>query len=65
MERVEKLKKLVKEEALNCVENLVVRDEISLETYELLSRVIAILSSNNTYDLGDGLLLKLVDCKNS
>lgn len=64
MRRTEEAKTSVKKEAFNCVENLLVRDEISIETYQLLNRVIAILSGDS-YDLGEGISLRLVDCKDA
>jgi hypothetical protein len=51
----------LKSEALNCVENLLVRDEITVDVYEVLNKVLEILGINNTLDLGEGIKLQLVD----
>jgi hypothetical protein len=52
----------LKKEALHCIENLLIRDEISIDKYELLSKVVELLGYDNLLELGDGLQLKLVDC---
>lgn len=52
----------LKTEALNCVENLLIREQISIETYEILNKVLEALGYDNFFDLGDGIVLKLVDC---
>lgn len=56
--------KTLKVEAMNCIENLLVRDEISIDKYELLHRLIELLGCENSYNLGEGLIIKIVDCKN-
>jgi hypothetical protein len=53
--------KSVKECALCCVENLLVRDEISIDVYEILNKVLDLLGCDSKLDLGEGILLQLVD----
>lgn len=53
----------LKSEALNCIENLLIREEVSIETYEILRKAFEILGNDNCFDLGDGIKLKLVDYK--
>jgi hypothetical protein len=58
----ESTKSSLKTEVLNCVEHLLVLDEISTETYYILTKVLGLLDCENEFNLGDGLKLKLVDC---
>lgn len=59
IEKVEKPHSLLSE-AFNCVEHLLVRDEINIEEYDVLTRVLELLN-NNHLDLGEGIKLQLVD----
>jgi hypothetical protein len=52
-----------KQEALNAIESLLVYDDIEVEKYESLRRVIDFLDHGNTFDLGDGLCIKLIDTR--
>lgn len=51
----------LKSEALNCIENLLIRDEICIDKYELITRVLDLLGLENCLDLGEGIKLQLVD----
>jgi hypothetical protein len=50
-----------KVEALNCIEHLLVLDEISVDKYELLRKVIEMFDEEDIIVLGDGIAIKLVD----
>jgi len=50
-------------EALNCIENLLIRDEIDINRYELLNGVIRLFDYENSLYLGEGIAIKLVDYK--
>lgn len=56
-------KSTLKMEALNCIENMLIREEISVGKYEFLHRVIELLGCENSYNLGEGIIIKIVDCK--
>lgn len=51
----------LKSDALNCVENLLVRDEITIDVYEVLNKVLELIGINNVLDLGEGIKLQLLD----
>jgi hypothetical protein len=53
----------LKSEALNCIENLLIRDEICIDKYEILNRVLELLGYDNAFDLGEGIKIQLVDSK--
>lgn len=59
IENVEKPHSLLSQ-ALNCVEHMLICDEISIEKYDILTRVLELLNDNNL-DLGEGIKLQLVD----
>jgi hypothetical protein len=50
-----------KEEAFNCLENLLILDEISVDKYEILVKVIDMFGIDKMICLGDGIFIKLVD----
>lgn len=59
VEKVEKPHSLLLE-AFNCVEHLLVRDEIDIEKYDVLTRVLE-LFNDNCLELGEGIKLQLID----
>jgi hypothetical protein len=56
-------KNVLAKEALNCVEHLLILEEIGLDDYKVLNRVIELLNGKNCFNLGDGIMIELTDTK--
>jgi hypothetical protein len=56
-------KNVLAKEALNCVEHLLILEEIGIDDYKVLNRVIEMLDGKNCFNLGDGIIINLTDSK--
>lgn len=51
----------VKQEAINSIEHLLIMDNLCVDRYEILRKVLDMLDHGNSFDLGDGLKLQLTN----
>lgn len=50
-----------KEMAFNCIENLLLLEEITVDKYNILRKTVEMFGIDNIIYLGDGIVIKLVD----